>query len=347
MSTATTTPFALDATRPVPVSGSPTRTVAFPATVPTELTNRERFAAVVELSKPGITRMVTITSMVGFTLAALGRERPMADLAVPAIGCVLGTALSSSGANALNQWWERRRDGLMRRTAERPLPEGRLSSGSAFFAGFAMAIAGALTLLVLAGPAPALVAIVTTLLYLLVYTPLKPVTPLNTLVGAIPGALPPLIGWTATAPVFGLDSIGGLSVLREPGGWCLFLLMVVWQIPHFLAIAWMYRDDYARGGYRMLPIVDPTGSATATTVLIWSVTLLIVTLAPVVVLSDRLGLGYGIVALASGCWFIARCWTLARTRSAASARRVFFGSIIHLPVVLLAMMLDAILGRFL
>ncbi len=315
------------------------------ASVLVEPTLRERIGAVIELTKPGITRMVTITSGVGFILAAIGRGREMSELALPAIGCLIGTALSSSGANALNQWWERTRDGQMPRTAGRPLPEARLTSGAALLAGFTLAVFGILTLLVLCGPAPALVSLVTILWYLLLYTPLKPLTPLNTLVGAIPGALPPLIGWTATAPVFGIDSIGGLSVLSEPGGWSLFFLMVVWQIPHFLAIAWMYRDDYAKGGYRMLPIVDPTGHATATTIMVWSVTLLIVSIAPAFVLADRLSPVYGLFAALSGLWFIARCVRLYRSRTQANARSVFIASIIHLPLILLVMVFDAVVVR--
>jgi protoheme IX farnesyltransferase len=313
--------------------------------VPVELTFLQRCAAIVELTKPGITRMVTITAAVGFVIAALGRNRLFGDLALPAIGCVLGTALSSSGANALNQWWERKRDARMKRTAARPLPDDRLTPPGAFLAGFTLCALGVLTLLVMCGPAPAAVSLVTIVWYLLFYTPLKPVTVLNTLIGAIPGALPPLIGWTATAPVFGLDSIGGLTVLKEAGGWCLFLLMVVWQIPHFLAIAWMYRDDYARGGHRMLPIVDPDGRATSTTILVWSITLVVVSLAPVLILSDRVSWVYGAVALISGAWFVSRCARLYRTRTRDHARSVFLASIMHLPLILIVMMADAIIGR--
>lgn len=309
------------------------------------LTLPQRIAAIVELTKPGITRMVTITSGVGFALAALGRDRPPIQFALPAVGCVLGTALSSSGANALNQWWERTRDARMTRTAERPLPEERLTPPGAFLAGFTLSALGVLTLLFTCGPAPAVVSLVTILWYLLLYTPLKPVTPLNTLVGAIPGALPPLIGWSATAPVFGLDWYGGLTSLTEPGGWCLFLLMVVWQIPHFLAIAWMYKDDYARGGHRMLPIVDPDGRATSGTILLWSVTLLVVSIAPVFVMSERLSPFYGFIAALGGLWFTARCIRLHRDRTRDNARSVFIASILHLPLILVSMTADAVISR--
>lgn len=312
---------------------------------PEPLSATQRVGALIELTKPGITRMVTITSAVGFVLAALGRDRPPADLAVPALGCILGTALSSSGANALNQWWERKRDALMARTAERPLPEERLTPPGALLAGVVLSVVGVLALLFTCGPAPAIVALVTILWYVLFYTPLKPVTPLNTLVGAVPGALPPLIGWSATAPLFGMDWYGGISSLAEPGGWCLFLLMVVWQIPHFLAIAWMYKDDYALGGHRMLPIVDPDGRATSSTILVWSVTLLLVSISPAFIMSDRISPVYGVVAAASGVWFIGRALRLHRSRSRENARAVFVGSIMHLPLILLAMMADAIITR--
>lgn len=309
------------------------------------LTTSQRIAAIVELTKPGITRLVTITAAVGFAMSALGRDRPLAELALPAIGCLLGTALSAAGANALNQWWERRRDALMPRTAERPLPEARLTPAGAFFASIVLCILGLLTLLFLAGPAPAFVSAITIAWYILLYTPLKPVTPLNTLIGAIPGALPPLIGWTATVPVFGHDQFGGLSVLSEPGGWALVLLMVVWQIPHFLAIAWMYRDDYAKGGYRMLPIVDPTGRATAATILVWSVTLLLVTIAPAAIMPDRLSLAYAAFAAISGAAFVLLSVKLFRSRTRDNARRVFLASIMHLPLLLIVMTADGLLGR--
>ncbi len=313
--------------------------------VPAALNLRERIATLAELTKPGITRLVTITAAVGFTMAALGRSWQFGHLVLAAVGCLVGTALSASGANALNMWWERRRDARMVRTAHRPLPERRITPQGAFLAGTTFSISGVLCLLVLDGPAPALVSLVTILWYVLLYTPLKPVTPLNTLVGAVPGALPPLIGWSATVGAFGFDDYGGLTSLLEPGGWCLFLLMVVWQIPHFLAIAWMYRDDYAAGGYRMMPIVDPTGRATAVTILVWSVALLAATLAPALVMRDHLSFAYAIVAAISGLAFIALCIRLARARTRDHARKVFFASIIHLPVLFIAMVADALITR--
>lgn len=308
---------------------------------------REILAAIVELTKPRITRLVTITASVGFVLAALTRTWELPHLVLAAVGCILGTALSSSGANALNMWWERRRDGLMRRTAHRPLPERRITAGAAFVAGVALSSAGVLILLVLTGPAAALVSLCTILWYVLFYTPLKPVTPLNTLVGAVPGALPPLIGWAATAPAFGFDNYAGLTSLLEAGGWCLVLLMIVWQIPHFLAIAWMYKDDYAAGGYRMMPIIDPDGRATATTVLVWSIAQLGATLAPGFILHEQLSWVYTSIAGITGVIFISLCARLLRARTRDNARAVFLASIMHLPLLLMAMVGDALVGRFL
>lgn len=277
-------------------------------------------------------------------LGAMERSWQASEFAQAASGCIVGTALSSSGANALNQWWERSRDARMPRTASRPLPERRISPGSALLSGVAMAVAGVLTLLFINGPASALVSLATVLWYLLLYTPLKPITPLNTLVGAIPGALPPVLGWAATVPAFGFDGVAGFSVLGIPGPWCLFLLMVVWQIPHFLAIAWMYRDDYAAGGYRMMPIVDPSGRATATTILVWSIALLASTVAPAFIIHDRLSWVYTAIAGISGVAFIGLCVKLNRDRSRKNARKVFIASIIHLPVLLLVMVGDALVS---
>ena len=159
---------------------------------------------------------------------------------------------------------------------------------------------------------------------MLVYTPLKYRTPLALVIGAIPGAAPPLVGWTAAT-----GSIDAPALV-------LFAILLVWQIPHFLAIAWMYRDDYAAGGYRMMPIVDPTGRATSSTILVWSFSLLAVTIAPVFIMPGLLGAGYAAVAAVSGLAFIGLCVRLARTRTRAHARAVFFASIIHLPLLLLA-----------
>lgn len=299
------------------------------------------FSAVHELTKPRITRLVTITTGVGFVLSAIAQSWQWTDLSVRALGCIVGTALSASGANALNQWWEQDRDAVMPRTCARPLPTQRVSSRAALGWGLLFSALG-VGILLLVGLAPALVSLATILIYVLLYTPLKPVTTLNTIVGAVPGALPPLIGWSAAAAGNQLRDPTGLSSLTELGGWSLFALMFVWQIPHFLAIAWMYRDDYAKGGYRMLANVDPTGGITARMILLWSLCLIPATLAPAMVIHDRLSPVSAVAAVLSGLMFTALCVKLARSRERRDARRVFLASIAHLPLLLLVMVGDAV-----
>ena len=292
----------------------------------------------VELTKPRITKLVTITSGVGFAMALLAGAGPasgftLIELVWVAFIVAAGTALSSSGAGALNEWWERERDARMRRTRTRPIPDGRLTSREALWIGLSASVGGVGLLWIGANWAAALVALLTILSYVLIYTPLKPVTPLATIVGAFPGALPPLIGWSAVAagPWHGLDALGG---------WSLFLIMFVWQIPHFLAIAWKYRDDYALGGFRVLPVVDPSGLRTSWAVMLWSVALLPVSLSPIVVMNGVLGWAYAACALALGLVMVVLAAQLAISRADAHARRLFFASIIYLPLLLLAMVAD-------
>jgi len=288
--------------------------------------------------------MVAVTAGVGFTLAAIGRPWTGLSLATAAFGCILGTGLSASGANALNQWFERDRDALMHRTRTRPLPENRLSAPAALSIGLALGILGVLVLWALCGPAAALVSAATIILYVLLYTPLKPVTALNTLVGAVPGALPPVVGWAAAWSVGATTPWSAIvHPLIQPAAWSLFLIMLVWQVPHVLAIAWMHREDYARGGYRMLPMTDPTGRATALTMSVWAVTLIPVSLAPVLLLSDQLGWLYATIALLLSGGFALMCLRLLRYSDRTQVRMAFFASIIHLPLVLMAMVADALL----
>lgn len=292
--------------------------------------------ALIETTKPGITRLVTITALVGFALSALAHERvSMWALAISAIGTLLGTALSASGANALNQWYEASRDARMKRTCARPIPAGRVPSATILWLGGVLSLLGALTLALLCGPIPAGVSLACVISYVLIYTPMKPASAWSTLVGAVPGALPPLIGWTAAAP------LSGAGALVEPGGVALVTLMMVWQIPHFMAIAWMYREDYARGGMRMLPVIDPSGVRTAAVVLITGVMLLGATIAPALVMPGVLGLATLIVATITGLGFLWLCIRLARRRTTRAARAVFFASIIHLPVLMIVMVAEA------
>ncbi len=290
----------------------------------------------VESSKPGIVKMVLVTTIVGFSLVALGSTWDPWTLVWLALACLVGTALSAAGANALNMAMESRRDAAMHRTEARPIPSGRLSVAHGWIIGSVLSVLGVTVLWLGTNPVAALVSLVTILSYVLVYTPLKPVTPLATIVGAFPGALPPLIGWCAA-------STGPLASIDQAGGWALVAIMFVWQVPHFLALAWKYREDYERGGYRVLPSIDPEGSRTAWTALIWSVALVPLSLLPILVMPGRLGLIYLIVALAGGLYLLWVSVRLVRERSDSSAMRLFLGSIMYLPLVLFAMVGDAAL----
>lgn len=305
-------------------------------------TRRDTLRAINELTKPRITRLVTITSAVGFVMGAVGRSTWLTwDLLIAAVGALAGTALSAAGASALNMWMERDRDALMPRTCGRPLPRARVTPRTAFMAGTLLCVAGVGTLLATAGIAAATVSFATIILYVLLYTPLKPVTTVSTIIGAVPGALPPLIGWcaaTANGPEL------PWAPLMQAGGWSLFLLMFVWQIPHFLAIAWMYRDDYAKGGYRMLPLLDPTGVRTSKTILLWSAALLPATLSPALAMPGRLGAAYAVFAVASGALYFYLAVRFNAEPNRDNARRVFLASIMHLPLLLMAMVVDAMIN---
>ncbi|HOX24686.1 MAG TPA: heme o synthase [Candidatus Krumholzibacteria bacterium] len=280
---------------------------------------------VLELSKARLSGMVVLTTLVGFLLGA--PQPQWTRLAFT----LLGTGLTAFGAAALNQYRERDVDALMERTRRRPLPAGRIAPGVALAYGTGVSTLGAFVLLAFAGPLPASLAAATILLYVLVYTPLKRISTVNTLVGAVCGAIPPLIGWTAATGAFAV------------GGWLLFALLFVWQMPHFLSLAWLYRADYARGGLRMLPVVDADGRLTfPVTVLFAALHLplgLMVTLAGVAgpwfaLGSLGLGIGWGWLGL-----------RLYRSHSDRDARRVFLASLAYLPLVLLLMVADRGPGR--
>ncbi len=294
---------------------------------------------VLELTKPRLTRLVVITTGVGFAIAAMGRSWGWIELIMSAFLCLLGAWLSAGGANALNMWWERTSDARMRRTAGRPIPDGRMSPELALAAGLAMSSLGVGILAVLVNPAAAAVSLATILLYILVYTPMKQLTPLSTIAGALPGALPPLIGWAGAAP----DNASAWQSLAQAGGWSLFMIIFVWQIPHFLAIAWMHRDDYERGGHRVLPVVDPTGHRTSSVTLIWTLTLIPVSIAPVIAMPAPITVSwvYGLVAGLGGLVMLSAAVKFIRLRSDASARSLFLTSIMYLPLLLLAMVVDA------
>ncbi|GJQ28229.1 MAG: protoheme IX farnesyltransferase [Phycisphaerae bacterium] len=276
----------------------------------------------------GITRLVTITAAVGFVMAALTRAWSWSLLLAGTVA-LLGTALSAAGANAVNQWMERARDGRMERTKGRPLPSGRVTPGAVLWSGVALCALG-VGLLFVAGPAPAVISLACVVSYVAMYTPLKTRSSLNTFVGAIPGALPPLIGTSAALG-------GGFESLSHPIGLSLFAIMFVWQLPHFLAIAWLYREDYEAGGYVMLPHVDPDGRVTAGAMTLWSWALVPASLLPAVFMPEVVGVVYPIVAIVTGLVYAVFCVRLALTRRRADARVVFFASIAHLPLLLIVM----------
>jgi protoheme IX farnesyltransferase len=283
---------------------------------------RVRAADYVALTKPRIAAMALVTVAAGALLAGGHEVRVL-----PLLHALLGAALAAAGASALNQWLERDTDSLMRRTRRRPLPAGRLQPAEVSILGVVLCVAGIGYLACfLPTPAAAIVAAVTCATYVGLYTPLKSRTTLNTLVGAVPGALPPLIGWCAVR--------GNVSV----EAFNLFLLLFVWQVPHFLAIAWIYRDEYARAGLCMLPVVDPTGRRTARQMVLYCLTLLPVSLAPVV-LGDA-GRIYLPGALLLGLVFLATTLRFWRTRSAVDARRVVRASLVYLPAVLALLLVD-------
>jgi heme o synthase len=274
-----------------------------------------------DLIKARLTFLVLMTAGVGFYMGLPGAME-WAGL----MHLLLGTGLVAAGAAALNQWLEREHDAKMPRTEDRPLPSGRLRPETVLWAGATGALAGLGYLTVLVSPLVAGLGAVTLTVYLFVYTPLKRVTWLNTAVGAVPGALPPLMGWVAAR--------GGL----EGGGWLLFGILALWQIPHFLAIAWLYRDDYARAGYAMLPAFDPKGRRTARQALGCALLLTGVSVMPA--FWGMAGWTYLAGALVLGLGFSGLAAHFMAGVTEVRARRLFYGSIIYLPALLVSLALD-------
>ena len=292
-------------------------TVAGPVTGSRRLT----VSLYLELAKARLGSLVILTTVVGYVLASRGHWAPW-TLA----WTVLGTSLTAFGANILNQWWETDRDALMERTRSRPLPSGRITSGRALAWGLASAIVGSVILAAGVNGLTAALAAGNILLYILVYTPLKVRTPLNTVVGAVVGAVPPMMGWTAAT--------GRI----ELGAWILFGILFVWQVPHFLALAWMYRDDYARGGYRMLPSVDGAGGLTGRMAFIWALALL--PLAACLTVAGVTGSVFFTTSIVLGAAFAWLGLRFARERSRPAARRLFLASVLYLPTLLGLMVID-------
>ena len=290
---------------------------------------RGRLADFVELSKPKIAAMALVTVAVGFLLGAA----PELKLQL-LLHTLIGAAVVAAGGSALNCWIERRADARMKRTANRPISAGRMHHTEALTFGVTLGVLGVGYLLVaLPSPAAAITAALTFALYVGVYTPLKRLTTWNTVVGAIPGALPPVIGWCGAT--------GGMA----PAGWALFAILFVWQLPHFYSIAFLHRDDYACGGMRMLPVIDHadgrvTGWATAGTAL-----LLVFTTALPFALGAA-GWVYLLGSLSAAVWFLARCVRFARNRNNTTARTVLRGSLVCLLAVMALFVADGVVPKF-
>ncbi len=285
------------------------------------LTAKARAAAYLELTKPRITILIVLTSAAGF---ALGSRGPV-NYAVLA-HALLGIALLSSGIGTLNQFLERDLDGLMRRTADRPLPSGRLFPFEALWFGVALTVMSEVYLAVFVNTLTSLLGLTVIAGYLFVYTPLKTRTSLSTAVGAFPGAMPPLMGWTAAR--------GEIDI----AAWVLFAILFLWQFPHFLAIAWMYREDYGRAGIRMLPVVEPDGRVTGQQIIAYALMLVPVSLLPAVLgISGKI---YLVSALVLGLLFLASSIRAALSKSNQHARQLLLASVLYLPLLFGVMVLN-------
>jgi protoheme IX farnesyltransferase len=287
----------------------------------TTMSARERVGAFVELTKPRIAFMLVLTAGAGFYLG----NRGTFDLLLFA-NAMIGIALLAFGVATLNQWLEKRTDALMDRTAGRPLPSGKISNLEALIFGSILCIGAEAYLLFLVNPLTALLGISVIVGYVLLYTPLKTRTTASTAIGAIPGAMPPLMGWTASANEITL------------GAWALFTFLFLWQFPHFLAIAWMYKDQYAKAGILMLPIVEPSGRITARQIVLFAIMMVPVSLAPFFL--GFAGWIFLIAGVVLGIWFLVESIRTARAKTPEMARRLLLVSVLYLPVMFALMVLD-------
>jgi protoheme IX farnesyltransferase len=293
-----------------------------PAVVQLErLSARDRVAAYVELTKPRITFLIVLTAAAGFALASPGRVDYRAMLTA-----MVGIALLSSGIATLNQYMEKDLDALMRRTANRPLPTGKLLPWEALAFGVGLTVLAEIYLVVLVNPLSAVLGLTVIAGYLFAYTPLKTRTSLSTFVGAFPGAVPPLIGWASARGTIGVEA------------WVLFAILFLWQFPHFLAIAWMYREDYTRAGILMLPVVEPDGRVTGQQIVLYTVMLLPVSLLPT--LLGTAGKVYFAGAIVLGLLFLYFSLRAAFSKSRQAARQLLLASVIYLPLLFILMVLD-------
>ena len=278
----------------------------------------------IALTKPRITWLILMSTGVGYFFGAQGGAPGWHWLTL--LHTIIGTGLIASGTAALNQWYERDADSKMRRTQARPLPAGRLDAGRALAFAIAISVAGFAELWFGANPLCALLGLITLLTYLFVYTPLKQRSPHSTTVGSIPGAMPPLIGFAAASGTLTWHA------------WILFAILLLWQFPHFYAIAWMYKEDYARAGIRMLPVVEPDGRSTARCILLYSIALIPISLMPrFFAMAGNVYL-YG--ALALGLAFLYYGLRIRTDRTRQQARRVLLASVVYLPALFSLMLLD-------
>lgn len=282
---------------------------------------KARVAAYVELTKPRITFLIVLTAAAGFCLGSRGAVNY-----VLFAHAMVGIALLSSGIATLNQFMERDLDRLMRRTAERPLPSGRLLPFEALWFGLALTATAELYLALFVNALTAALGLTVIAGYLFLYTPLKTRTTLSTAIGAFPGAMPPLIGWAAAR--------GEIDI----AAWVLFAILFLWQFPHFLAIAWMYREDYGRAGIRMLPVVEPDGRVTGQQIITYALMLVPVSLLPAILgISGRI---YLVAALVLGLLFLASSIRAAISKSNQHARQLLLASVLYLPLLFGVMVLN-------
>ncbi len=277
-----------------------------------------------ELTKPSVVWLIILATAVGFYM---GSPASLSFLLL--LHTLAATALLAGGTGALNQWLERDLDARMRRTEKRPLPAGRLQPLPAMLFGVGLTLAGLVYLALAVNPLTALLGLLTTTGYLFVYTPLKTRTPLSTFFGSFPGAMPPLIGWAAARNELGFE------------GWALFALLFVWQFPHFYAIAWMYREDYAKAGILMLPVVKPDGVATGRRIVFYAALLVPVSLAPAWLAMT--GMVYLIGAVVCGLGYLYFGVLAAREKTTMQARRLLQASVIYLPVLYCLLIFDKVL----
>jgi protoheme IX farnesyltransferase len=274
-----------------------------------------------ELTKPRITVLILTCTAVGYVFGCTGSFHPAALLSV-----LFGTGLMASGTSTLNQWYEADTDARMYRTRRRPIPGGRIKRRRALVFGVFVSIAGFAELWLGTNPLAALLGLFTLLLYLLVYTPMKQHSPACTTVGAAPGAVPPLIGYAAASGSINAEAL------------TLFLILFVWQFPHFYSIAWMYRDDYARGGIPMLPVIEPSGESTARRIVAGSLMLIPIALLPR--LLGMAGYWYATVAVTAGLGLLLFGVLLQRDLTISRARQMLLATVVYLPIVLAAMVMD-------